>query len=108
METNKSMKIALIDLGDVRGELNEPLSIECVSSRIIRNYDVKVDLYWNNMVKFNCYKKLLEYDCIGLSMSIGSLPLFEKIYMFMRQNKPTLPLVLGGCIPTFAYKELVN
>lgn len=102
------MKIALIDLGDLRGELNEPLGLECISSRIIRNFDVTVDMYWNSMKVLSCYEKLLEYNCIGLSMNIGSLHIFEKIYSYIRKNKPNLPLILGGCIPTFAYKELIE
>lgn len=102
------MKIAFIDLGDVRGELNEPLGIECISSRILREYNIDIDMYWNNMMKFDSYEKLLEYDCVGISMNIGSLPQFEEIYTFMQKNKPELPLILGGCIPTFAYKELIE
>lgn len=37
-------KLLLIDLGDVRGELNEPLGIECISSRVIREGGIKVDI----------------------------------------------------------------
>lgn len=102
------MEIAFIDLGDLRGELNEPLGIECISSRIIRDYDVNVDLYWNSMNDIDSYEKLLKYDCIGISMNIGSLNVFEDIYFYFRNKKPEFPLILGGCIPTFAYKELIE
>lgn len=102
------MKIAFIDLGDSRGELNEPLGIECISSRIIRDFNVEVDMYWFGMNEKCSNEKLLEYDCIGISMNIGSLHVFEDIYFYIREKKPEFPLILGGCIPTFAYKELIE
>lgn len=101
------VKIALIDLGDLRDELNEPLGIECISSRIIREYKINVDMYWQ-CIKEPELNKLLEYDIVGLSMNIGTLPLFDKIYNYFRVQKPNFPLVLGGCIPTFAYRELID
>lgn len=65
------------------------------------------------LVSFLCnekidYRKLLEYDCIGISMNIGSLHIFEDIYFYIKDKKPEFPLILGGCIPTFAYKELIE
>lgn len=101
------MKIALIDLGDLRDELNEPLGIECISSRIIREYKIDVDMYWQ-CIKEPDLNKLLEYDLVGVSMNIGTLPSFEKIYNYFRIKRPDFPLVLGGCIPTFAYRELID
>lgn len=101
-------KILLFDLGDIRGELNEPLGIECISSRIVREGNVKVDMCWYSMVKSIPFQDLLQYDCIGISMNIGTLSRFEEIYDFlMNAGKNKFPLILGGCIPTFAYKELV-
>lgn len=102
-------KILLIDLGDIRGELNEPLGIECISSRIIREGNVKVDICWYSMIESNLFDNLLQYDCIGISMNIGTLKRFEEIYNFlMKAKKNKFSLILGGCIPTFAYKQLLE
>lgn len=102
-------KLLLIDLGDVRGELNEPLGIECISSRIIREGNVKVDICWYSMIEENSFENLLQYDFIGISMNIGTLYRFEDIYNFiMKSRKNGAPLILGGCIPTFAYKQLLE
>ena len=102
-------KLLLIDLGDLRGELNEPLGIECISSRVIRKGNIKVDMCWYNMTKSIPLDELAQYDFIGLSMNIGTLPRFEKIYNFLAKSKKNSgPLILGGCIPTFAYEELIN
>lgn len=102
------IKILLIDLGDLRNELNEPLGIECISSRVIRELDAKVDIYWYSMLKPLCFQELLQYDFIGISMNIGTLNRFEEIYSYMRNNNSHLPLILGGCVPTFAYKQLIE
>ncbi len=103
------LKILLFDLGDIRGELNEPLGIECISSRIIREGNVKVDMFWYSMIKSIPFQDLLQYDCIGISMNIGTLSRFEEIYDFiMNAGKKKFPLILGGCIPTFSYKKLVE
>lgn len=102
-------KLLLIDLGDIRGELNEPLGIECISSRVIREGDIKVDICWYSMIEANSFEKLLQYDFIGISMNIGTLNRFEKIYNFiMKSDKNRVPLILGGCIPTFAYKQMID
>lgn len=102
-------KLLLIDLGDIRGELNEPLGIECISSHVIREGDVKVDICWYSMIEANSFEKLLQYDFIGISMNIGTLNRFEKIYNFiMKSDKNRVPLILGGCIPTFAYKQMID
>lgn len=102
-------KLLLIDLGDIRGELNEPLGIECISSRVIREGNIKVDIYWYSMIETDSLEKLLQYDFIGISLNIGTLYRFEKIYNFlMKFNKNKTPLILGGCIPTFAYKQLIE
>lgn len=102
-------KLLLIDLGDVRGELNEPLGIECISSRVIREENIKVDIYWYSMIEANFLENMLQYDFIGISMNIGTLYRFEKIYKFLMKSNPNrVPLILGGCIPTFAYKQLIE
>ena len=44
-------KLLLIDLGDTRGELNEPLGIECISSRVIREGNIQVDMCWYSMIE---------------------------------------------------------
>ena len=100
-------KYLFIDLGTTRGELNEPLGIECISSRIIRELPVHIDLLWCD-IEQPYLPDLLSYDFIGLSMSIGSLERFKEIYYFLRNRKPELPLVVGGCIPTFAYPDLLK
>lgn len=105
------LKILLIDLGDVRRELNEPLGIECISSRVIREKKVKVNVCWYNMIESETVflESLLQYDIIGISMNIGSLERFEHIYAFLLKNgTKKFPLILGGCIPTFAYEQLIE
>lgn len=102
-------KLLLIDLGDIRGELNEPLGIECISSRVIREGKIKVDICWYSMIESHSLENLLLYDFIGISMNIGTLSRFEKIYNFlMKSNQNRVPLILGGCIPTFAYKQMIE
>lgn len=105
------LKILLIDLGDVRGELNEPLGIECISSRVIREKKVKVNVCWYNMIESESdfLESLLQYDVIRISMNIGSLGRFEHIYDFLlKKGTNKFPLILGGCIPTFAYEQLIE
>lgn len=102
-------KLLLIDLGDIRGELNEPLGIECISSRVIREGNIQVDICWYSMIESDSFENLLLYDFIGISMNIGTLNRFEKIYNFiMKSDKKNAPLILGGCIPTFAYKQMIE
>ena len=105
------LKLLLIDLGDIRGELNEPLGIECISSRVIKEKKIDVDLYWYNMIESETLfgEKILQYDIIGISMNIGTLQRFEHIYdLIMHSGNIKFPIILGGCIPTFAYKQLIN
>lgn len=76
------VRVVFIDLGDIRGELNEPLGIECISTRIIRELPVQVDMLWYGIEK-PCLQQLLEYDFIGLSMNIGTINRFEEIYKYL-------------------------
>lgn len=102
------MKILLIDLGDTREELNEPLGIECIASRVVRDVRFQVDICWYNMGTVILPQQLYQYDCIGISMNIGTIKRFEEIYNMLKDKKSQLPLILGGCIPTFAYKQLIE
>ena len=101
------MRVLFVDLGDTRGELNEPLGIECISSRIIRELPVQVDLFWY-AIETPKLEQFLKYDVIGLSMSIGTMERFRAIYTFIRMNRPELPIILGGVVPTFAYRQLLD
>lgn len=89
--------------------LYEPLGIECISSRVIREGNIQVDICWYSMIESDSFENLLLYDFIGISMNIGTLNRFEKIYNFiMKSDKNKVPLILGGCIPTFAYKQMIE
>jgi radical SAM superfamily enzyme YgiQ (UPF0313 family) len=97
------MKILLLDLGEKRKENNEPIGLKCIASHLESETGIIADIKWLNM-DYDI-TNIVNYDLIGLSMSIGALPLFEKIYNMALPNQV---IVAGGSIPTFAYTQLLE
>jgi len=96
------MKVLLLDLGDNRKENNEPISLGCLAANI-NNANVIVDIEWYNM-EYNV-ANVINYDIIGISMNIGTLPVFDKIYSHFL---PQQIIIVGGTIPTFGYSQLLD
>lgn len=60
------------------------------------------------MIESDSFENLLIYDFIGISMNIGTLNRFGKIYNFiMKSNKNKIPLIPGGCIPIWDFMHHV-
>lgn len=104
----KNINVLLLDLGDARGELNEPLGIECIATSLKTfNYNT-VDIRWLNM---ECNLNQLEiekYDVIGISMNIGTLNRFEELLSTINRRNPKINIIAGGTIPTFGYFDLLK
>lgn len=101
------MNVVLVDLGDVRNELNEPIGIECISTYLRNNGFEEVDLKWHSMQNNILIEDVISYDVISFSMNIGTLNRFNSIYEEIRTIDKIKPIFLGGNIPTFAYEELL-
>lgn len=104
----KNINVLLLDLGDARGELNEPLGIECIATSLNTfNYNT-VDVKWLNM-EYDLNKLEIEkYDVIGISMNIGTLNRFEELLSIINRRNPKINIITGGTIPTFGYCDLLN
>lgn len=95
-------KIILVDLGENRKENNEPIGIECIATYVESNSEYKVDIQWLNID--DDFQNLVNYDIIGISLNIGNLDVFDRIYKVISERI----VVVGGNIPTFAYEELLQ
>jgi|GEM_PF-7094659 len=96
------LKTLLIDLGDSRRENNEPIGMECIASYVESNSEYNVDLQWLN-IDDNIHN-VLNYDIVGISLNIGNLDIFDRIYKIATKQI----IIVGGNIPTFAYGELLQ
>jgi radical SAM superfamily enzyme YgiQ (UPF0313 family) len=102
-------KILLWDLGTPREELNEPIGIELLASYILKyTINSSVKLRWSKTD--NNYEQLRHeyYDIVGLSLNLGTLSVFKAIHSIIAQQNQNTIIVLGGTLPTFAYKEILK
>jgi len=104
------VKILFIDLGTPREEYNEPIGIELLASCLKNKSNdalLSFDLKWAKIDK-DYYKELnKQYNVIGISVNLGTLRELNFIYTMLKKYKNKM-IVLGGTVPTFAYKELLK
>ena len=102
------MKVLLIDAGSDREELNEPYGIESLAGNIeaiIKN--VTVDLTWLLLDPINL-EILHEYDIIGISAKLGSLPSVELLLSNLQDKRKLRRVIIGGPLSTFGFQELLK
>lgn len=107
--TNEKMKVALIDVGYDRVDLNEPLGITVLYDYIKRNLDVQLYVSFRN-IEDNFIQNLLKYkpDVVCISTSIGSLQYFDEVYTSVRKELGSVPIIVGGLYATYAYEQFLN
>lgn len=103
------MKVALIDVGYDRVDLNEPLGITVLNDYIKRKLDVQMHVSFRNIDK-NFIENLLKYkpDVVCVSTSIGSLQYFDNVYTSVRKQLGNIPIVVGGLYATYAYEQFLD
>ncbi len=107
--TNEKMKVALIDVGYDRVDLNEPLGITVLYDYIRRNLDVRLYASFRN-IEDNFIEKFLKYkpDVVCVSTSIGSLQYFDEVYTAVRKELGNIPIIVGGLYATYAFEQFLN
>lgn len=106
---NEKMKVALIDIGYDRVDLNEPLGITVLYDYIKRNLDVQLYASFRN-IEDNFIQKLLTYkpDVVCVSTNIGSLKYFNDVYTSVRKEFGSVPIIVGGLYATYAFEQFLN
>lgn len=106
---NDKMKVALIDVGYDRVDLNEPLGITVLYDYIKRNLDVELYVSFRN-IEENFIKNLLKNkpDVVCVSTSIGSLQYFDEVYSTVRKELGNIPIIVGGLYATYAFEQFLN
>lgn len=103
------MNILLYDTGDSRSENNEPLGIEVIGARILKEFDLKVNirLLWYNqdgIPKDFCEK----YDIIGISLNIGRMDVFDNVYKKINSMNHRPLIFVGNVVATYGYEYLLK
>ena len=103
------MKVALIDIGYDRVELNEPLGITVLYDYIKRNLGVELYVSFRN-IEENFIENLLknEPNVVCISTSISSLQYFDEVYTAVRKNLGNIPIIVGGLYATYAFEQFLN
>lgn len=106
---NEKMKVALIDIGYDRVELNEPLGITVLYDFIKRNLDVELYAAFRNIDE-NFIENLLKNkpDVVCVSTNIGSLQYFDEVYYSVRKGLGNIPIIVGGLYATYAFEQFLN
>ena len=102
------MKILLYDAGEARNEFNEPIGIEILAAKLIQRFgnDISLDTKW-----YNCDGDsfdISQYDVIGISINIGRLNIFDKIYNRYKECHKLGIIIVGNTISTFGYPQLLE
>jgi len=104
------VNILLCDLGSLRKEYNEPLSIEVIAGLLVDLFpSCHVDLKW--FIKDETWLNLDEiekYKIIGVSLNLGTLDRFDALYQAVQRLAEPPLIILGNVIPTFAYESILK
>lgn len=106
---NDKMKVALIDIGYDRVELNEPLGITVLYNYIKRNLAVELYVAFRNIDE-SFIENLLKNkpDVVCISTNIGSLQYFDEVYISIRKELGNIPIIVGGLYATYAFEQFLN
>ena len=104
--------VLLIDPGNSRGELNEPIGIAALSAELEAHLGTRVRVE-QRFVPFDGPvepSSLPHFDLVGLSTPLGSLDDIAKLHLrwtsIPAQDRPLL--VLGGLLATFAPEDVLS
>lgn len=103
------MNILLYDTGDSRKENNEPLGIEVIGARILKEFksEVNVRLLWYN--QDGIPQDFDEnFDIVGISLNIGRLEVFADVYSKMKTMKHKPLIFVGNVMATYGYEYLLE
>lgn len=106
---SEKMKVALIDVGYNRVDLNEPLGITVLYDFIKRNLDVELYAAFRNIDE-NFIENLLKNkpDVVCVSTNIGSLQYFDEVYYSVKKGLGNIPIIVGGLYATYAFEQFLN
>lgn len=103
------INILLYDTGDSRNENNEPLGIEVIGARILKEFNTRVNLklLWYNQdgIPENFGKN---FDLIGISLNIRRIEIFQDIYNKIKANGQKPLIFVGNVVSTYGYKWLLE
>lgn len=103
------MKILLYDTGDSRKENNEPLGIEVIGGRILKefNKEVTVKLLWYNRDGVPDHFDE-DFDIIGISLNIKQIEVFDDVYNKIKMLNHMPLLFVGNVVATYGYEYLLE
>ena len=103
------INVLLYDTGDARNENNEPLGIEVIGARILKefNTEVNVRLLWYN--RDGIPQDLDEnLDVIGISLNIKQIEVFDNVYQKIKAMHHKPLLFVGNVVATYGYEHLLK
>lgn len=103
------INVILYDTGDSREENNEPLGIEVIGARLLKEYGSQVQL---KLLWFNKDGILPldgeEIDIIGVSLNIKRMDVFDTVYNKVKMLKHIPWFFVGNVAATYGYQELLQ
>lgn len=103
------MNILFYDTGDSRKENNEPLGIEVIGARILKEFlsQVNVKMLWYNRDAIpDSFEN--DFDIIGISLNIKQMKVFDEVYnkIQLMSHKPLI--FVGNVVATYGYEYLLR
>lgn len=106
------MKIALVECGTFRKELNEPIGIEVLAGTLkgVFNNAVLIKTFSLQITSLSqCLDELIKSDIVGISAQMGSHQNLKEILEHLTNKQGNRPLiVVGNILPTFASDYLLS
>ncbi len=108
----ESEKVALIEVGCNRPELNEPIGIGSIAAYLQQAHSIPskmINLYWQKISRCSInVRQASQFSLIGLSAQINSLARLESLYRELRINAPNTPIVIGNLLGIYASEQLLS
>lgn len=103
------VKVLLYDTGDSRRENNEPLGIEVIGGRILKEFNKKVTvrlLWYNQDGVPEDFDE--DFDIIGISLNIKRIEVFDDVYNKIKLLNRMPLLFVGNVVATYGYEYLLK
>ena len=101
--------IMLYDTGDSRNEYNEPLGVEVIAAKLAQTFgeEINMKLLWYSCDGLPTLPDG-EIDVLGISLHIGQLNIFQRLYENLDQLTHRPRVFVGNVVATYGYEQLLK
>lgn len=103
------MRVALVDPGSSRAEMNEPIGIDLLAASLQARFGEKIEVsqYFKPITGLPDSGEIPAFALLGIASPLGSLSELDALYASWRRARVRPKLVIGGVLATYGPDQIL-